>query len=140
MAMEAVLARPRGFCAGVIRAIDIVEMALKVYGAPVYVLHEIVHNQKVLKDLEGKGARFVQTLDAIPAGSLAIFSAHGVAASVIEDARRMQLQVIDATCPLVSKVHLEVAGHARAGRNVILVGHAGHPEVDGTMGRYASPT
>ena len=137
--MEAVLARPRGFCAGVIRAIDIVELALKVYGAPVYVLHEIVHNQKVLKDLEGRGAVFVGTLDAVPAGALTIFSAHGVGADVVTDARHRGLRVVDATCPLVSKVHLEVAGHARAGRDVILVGHAGHPEVEGTMGRYDSP-
>jgi 4-hydroxy-3-methylbut-2-enyl diphosphate reductase len=139
MAMEAVLARPRGFCAGVIRAIEIVELALKVYGAPVYVLHEIVHNQKVLKDLEGSGAVFVHALDSVPGGALTIFSAHGVAAEVVADARRRGLRIIDATCPLVSKVHLEVLTHARAGRDVILIGHAGHPEVEGTMGRYDSP-
>jgi len=139
MAMEAVLARPRGFCAGVIRAIEIVELALKVYGAPVYVLHEIVHNQKVLKDLEASGAVFVHALDSVPGGALTIFSAHGVAAEVVADARRRGLRIIDATCPLVSKVHLEVLTHARAGRDVILVGHAGHPEVEGTMGRYESP-
>jgi 4-hydroxy-3-methylbut-2-en-1-yl diphosphate reductase len=133
-----VLAKPRGFCAGVIRAIDIVELALKVYGAPVYVLHEIVHNQKVLKDLEASGARFVQSLDDVPSGALTIFSAHGVSAQVARDAQNRKLHIIDATCPLVSKVHLEVAGHARAGREVILVGHAGHPEVEGTMGRFAS--
>ncbi len=137
--MEAVLARPRGFCAGVIRAIEIVELALKVYGAPVYVLHEIVHNQKVLKDLEASGAVFVHALDSVPGGALTIFSAHGVAAEVVADARRRGLRIIDATCPLVSKVHLEVLTHARAGRDVILVGHAGHPEVEGTMGRYESP-
>jgi len=139
MAMEAVLARPRGFCAGVIRAIEIVELALKVYGAPVYVLHEIVHNQKVLKDLEASGAVFVHALDSVPGGALTIFSAHGVAAEVVADARRRGLRIIDATCPLVSKVRLEVLTHARAGRDVILVGHAGHPEVEGTMGRYESP-
>ena len=138
MTKQAVLARPRGFCAGVIRAIEIVELALKVYGAPVYVLHEIVHNQKVLSDLEADGAVFVQSLDAIPSGALTIFSAHGVAAQVIDEAHRRGLRTIDATCPLVTKVHLEVAAHARAGREVILTGHAGHPEVSGTMGRYAS--
>jgi 4-hydroxy-3-methylbut-2-enyl diphosphate reductase len=138
MTKQAVLARPRGFCAGVIRAIDVVELALKVYGAPVYILHEIVHNQKVLRDLEADGAVFVQSLDAIPSGSLTIFSAHGVPAQVIDEAHRRGLRTIDATCPLVSKVHLEVAAHARAGREVILIGHAGHPEVSGTMGRYAS--
>lgn len=136
--MEAVLVKPRGFCAGVIRAIDIVQLALRVYGAPVYVLHEIVHNQKVIKDLEEKGARFVQTLDSVPTGALTIFSAHGVAADVVEDASRRGLRIVDATCPLVSKVHLEVAAHARAGRDVVLVGHAGHPEVEGTMGRFRS--
>jgi 4-hydroxy-3-methylbut-2-enyl diphosphate reductase len=138
MTKQAVLARPRGFCAGVIRAIEIVELALKVYGAPVYVLHEIVHNQKVLRDLEADGAVFVQSLDAIPSGALTIFSAHGVAAQVIDEAHRRGLRTIDATCPLVTKVHLEVSAHARAGREVILIGHAGHPEVSGTMGRYAS--
>jgi 4-hydroxy-3-methylbut-2-enyl diphosphate reductase len=138
MTKQAVLARPRGFCAGVIRAIEIVELALKVYGAPVYVLHEIVHNQKVLRDLEADGAVFVRSLDAIPSGALTIFSAHGVAAQVIDEAHRKGLRTIDATCPLVTKVHLEVAAHARAGREVILIGHAGHPEVSGTMGRYAS--
>jgi 4-hydroxy-3-methylbut-2-enyl diphosphate reductase len=112
---------------------------LKVYGAPVYVLHEIVHNQKVLKDLEASGAVFVHALDSVPGGALTIFSAHGVAAEVVADARRRGLRIIDATCPLVSKVHLEVLTHARAGRDVILVGHAGHPEVEGTMGRYESP-
>jgi 4-hydroxy-3-methylbut-2-en-1-yl diphosphate reductase len=111
---------------------------LKVYGAPVYVLHEIVHNQKVVRDLEADGAVFVQALDSIPFGALTIFSAHGVAARVAEEARRRGLRIIDATCPLVSKVHLEVAAHARAAREVILVGHAGHPEVSGTMGRYES--
>jgi len=110
-----------------------------VYGAPVYVLHEIVHNQKVLKDLEASGAVFVHALDSVPGGALTIFSAHGVAAEVVADARRRGLRIIDATCPLVSKVHLEVLTHARAGRDVILVGHAGHPEVEGTMGRYESP-
>jgi 4-hydroxy-3-methylbut-2-enyl diphosphate reductase len=104
----------------------------------VYILHEIVHNQKVLRDLEAAGAVFVQSLDAIPTGALTIFSAHGVPAEVMDEAHRRGLRTIDATCPLVSKVHLEVAAHARAGREVILIGHAGHPEVSGTMGRYAS--
>ena len=138
MTKQAILARPRGFCAGVIRAVEIVELALKVHGAPVYVLHEIVHNHKVVKDLEADGAVFVQSLDPIPGGALTVFSAHGVAAGVIEEAGRRGLRTIDATCPLVSKVHVEVAAHARAGREVILVGHAGHPEVAGTMGRYRS--
>ena len=131
MSKQAILARPRGFCAGVIRAVEIVELALKVYGAPVYVLHEIVHNQKVLRDLEADGAVFVQALDSIPFGALTIFSAHGVAARVVEEARRRGLRIIDATCPLVSKVHLEVAAHARAGREVVLA-LSGNEETDGT--------
>jgi 4-hydroxy-3-methylbut-2-enyl diphosphate reductase len=134
--MEAVLAKPRGFCAGVIRAVEAVELALNVYGAPVYVLHEIVHNQKVLRDLQAAGAIFVNTLEGVPSGAVLIFSAHGVAAQVAHDARRRSLTVVDATCPLVTKVHLEVAAHARAGREVILIGHAGHPEVQGTLGQY----
>ena len=134
--MEVLLAQPRGFCAGVVRAIEIVEHALEIYGAPVYVLHEIVHNRYVVEDLQSRGAVFVECLQDIPPGALVIFSAHGVPAAVVEASSERNLHVIDATCPLVSKVHREVARHARDGREVILVGHAGHPEVNGTMGRY----
>jgi len=134
--MEVLLANPRGFCAGVVRAIDTVHIALDVYGPPIYVLHEIVHNKRVVNDLRGRGAVFVEQLADIPAGSVAIFSAHGVAAAVVEEAERKGLNAIDATCPLVTKVHLEVARHARVGREVVLIGHAGHPEVIGTLGRY----
>lgn len=138
MPVEIHLAQPRSFCAGVTRAIDIVRTALQIFGAPVYVLHEIVHNQHVVGELQALGARFVEDLADVPAGGALIFSAHGVSASIAEQARQRQLQVIDATCPLVAKVHLEVARHAHAGREVILIGHAGHPEVKGTMGRYDS--
>ena len=134
--MEILLANPRGFCAGVVRAIDIVHIALDVYGPPIYVLHEIVHNKRVVNDLRGRGAVFVEQLADIPAGSVAIFSAHGVAAAVLKEAGEKGLNAIDATCPLVTKVHLEVARHARVGREVVLIGHAGHPEVIGTLGRY----
>jgi len=134
--MQVLLASPRGFCAGVVRAIEIVELALDIHGPPIYVLHEIVHNQRVVRDLQARGAVFVQALDEIPRGAVSIFSAHGVPASIAEQAKRKALNVIDATCPLVTKVHLEVARHARAGREVVLVGHAGHPEVIGTLGRY----
>jgi 4-hydroxy-3-methylbut-2-enyl diphosphate reductase len=131
-----VLAQPRGFCAGVVRAIEIVELALDLYGAPVYVLHEIVHNQRVVKDLEARGAVFVEQLSQIPPGAVTIFSAHGVSDAVVRDAQLKQLNPIDATCPLVTKVHLQVAQHARAGREVVMIGHVGHPEVAGTLGRY----
>lgn len=134
--MEAVLAQPRGFCAGVVRAIEIVESALEIHGAPVYVVHEIVHNRHVVALLARRGARFVEDVRAVPEEAVAIFSAHGVTPGVMEEARRRRLQVIDATCPLVTKVHLEVARHARAGREVVLIGHAGHPEVTGTLGHY----
>ncbi len=134
--MEAILARPRGFCAGVVRAIEIVESALELFGAPVYVLHEIVHNARVVVDLRARGAVFVETLDEVPGGATTIFSAHGVAAAVMERASERQLRIIDATCPLVTKVHLEVLRHARAGREVVLIGHSGHPEVNGTLGQY----
>jgi len=130
------LAQPRGFCAGVVRAIEIVELALDLYGAPVYVLHEIVHNQRVVKDLEARGAVFVEQLSQIPAGAVTIFSAHGVSDAVVRDAELKKLNAIDATCPLVTKVHLQVAQHARAGREVVMIGHVGHPEVAGTLGRY----
>lgn len=138
--MEVILAKPRGFCAGVVRAIEIVETALDVYGPPVYVLHEIVHNHHVVEDLRERGAVFVETLSEIPASSVVVFSAHGVGSAIVSEAKASRLEVIDATCPLVSKVHLEVARFARAGREVILIGHAGHPEVNGTLGRYNPAT
>ena len=129
------LAQPRGFCAGVERAIEIVERALKMYGPPVYVRHEIVHNKHVVESLRNKGAVFVEELTDIPEGAVTIFSAHGVSEAVANEAERRKLPVIDATCPLVSKVHKEGKNHAREGREVILIGHAGHPEVEGTQGR-----
>ena len=130
------LAKPRGFCAGVVRAVNVVELALEAHGAPVYVLHEIVHNQRVVADLAEQGAVFVERLDEVPAAGCLIFSAHGVASGVEHEARQRGLHVIDATCPLVAKVHLEVMQHARAGRDLIMVGHADHPEVVGTLGRF----
>ncbi|CAK0773765.1 1-hydroxy-2-methyl-2-(E)-butenyl 4-diphosphate reductase [Gammaproteobacteria bacterium] len=134
--MRTLLANPRGFCAGVDRAIDIVNRALERFGAPIYVRHEVVHNRFVVESLRTRGAIFVEDLDEIPDGATVIFSAHGVSHAVQEEATRRELRVFDATCPLVTKVHLEVVRHARAGRDVILIGHAGHPEVEGTMGRY----
>ncbi len=130
------LANPRGFCAGVDRAIGIVERALDLFGAPIYVRHEVVHNRFVVDNLRQRGAVFVEELDEVPNGATVIFSAHGVSRTVREDAERRGLKVFDATCPLVTKVHLEVSRHARGGREVILIGHAGHPEVEGTMGQY----
>ena len=134
--MDIYLANPRGFCAGVNRAIDIVERALQIFGAPVYVRHEVVHNRFVVDDLAGKGAVFVEELDQIPDGATVIFSAHGVSQQVRKQAEQRQLKIFDATCPLVTKVHLEVARHAKAAEEVILIGHAGHPEVEGTLGQY----
>jgi 4-hydroxy-3-methylbut-2-enyl diphosphate reductase len=136
--MQIVLANPRGFCAGVERAIEIVERAVELFGAPIYVRHEVVHNRYVVERLRAKGAVFVEGLDAIPDGTAVIFSAHGVARDVRGVAERRGLKIFDATCPLVTKVHLEVARHAEAGREVILIGHAGHPEVVGTLGQYDS--
>ncbi len=133
--MHIILAEPRGFCAGVDRAIDIVERALALYGAPVYVRHEIVHNRWVIDDLKSKGAVFVQELDEVPDGGLTIFSAHGIAASVEDAARARGLPVIDATCPLVTKVHKEAQRYETEDREIILIGHRGHPEVEGTSGR-----
>ena len=130
------MANPRGFCAGVDRAIEIVERALEQFGAPIYVRHEVVHNKYVVDGLREKGAVFVDELDEVPDDSTVIFSAHGVSRQVEEEAESRQLRVFDATCPLVTKVHLEVVKYAREGREVILIGHAGHPEVEGTMGRY----
>jgi 4-hydroxy-3-methylbut-2-enyl diphosphate reductase len=136
--VEIVLANPRGFCAGVNRAIEIVERALEAFGAPIYVRHEVVHNRFVVDGLRAKGTVFVDELDEVPDGATVIFSAHGVALSVQEEAQRRHLRVFDATCPLVTKVHIEVAKHARGGREVVLIGHAGHPEVEGTLGQYRS--
>ena len=133
--MEVMLAQPRGFCAGVVRAIDIVRRALEVHGAPIYVLHEIVHNRHVVEDLERRGAIFVETLEEVPPGSLTIFSAHGVANAVVDKAGERELKVIDATCPLVTKVHLQAKRYSADQREVIIIGHAGHPEVEGTRGR-----
>ena len=133
--IRVLLANPRGFCAGVERAIDIVERALAIYGRPVYVRHEIVHNKHVVETLRAKGAVFVEELSDIPDGAVTVFSAHGVSDAVEDEATRRDLPVIDATCPLVSKVHKEGQNHARKGREVILIGHPGHPEVEGTQGR-----
>jgi 4-hydroxy-3-methylbut-2-en-1-yl diphosphate reductase len=132
-----ILAKPRGFCAGVERAIEIVERALDLYGPPVYVRHEIVHNKHVVDALRAKGAVFVEELEEIPEGAVTVFSAHGVAEAVELEARRRALPVLDATCPLVSKVHKEGQNHVRKGREVILIGHEGHPEVEGTRGRIS---
>ena len=133
--LNVVLAQPRGFCAGVVRAIDIVERALKKYGPPVYVRHEIVHNKYVVESLKAKGARFVENVAEIPDGAVAIFSAHGVSKDVEREASDRSLPVIDATCPLVTKVHNQGKRYVGQGRTVILIGHAGHPEVEGTMGQ-----
>lgn len=130
------MANPRGFCAGVDRAIEIVERALELFGAPIYVRHEVVHNKYVVDGLRDKGAIFVDELHEVPDDSTVIFSAHGVSRAVEIEAESRQLQVFDATCPLVTKVHIEVVKYAKEGREVILIGHAGHPEVEGTMGRY----
>ncbi len=132
---EVVLAQPRGFCAGVDRAIDIVERALELHGAPIYVRHEIVHNRYVVSDLRSKGAIFIDELDEAPAGGIVVFSAHGVSKVVRAEAQARGLQVFDATCPLVTKVHIEVARMREAGREVIMIGHKGHPEVEGTLGQ-----
>ena len=137
--MRVVLAQPRGFCAGVVRAIDIVERALAQYGAPVYVRHEIVHNHHVVESLRAKGARFVEDLSEVPAGAITIFSAHGVAQVVEQDAQARGLRVLDATCPLVAKVHGQGRRYVAQGRLVILVGHANHPEIEGTMGQIPGP-
>ena len=134
--MKILLANPRGFCAGVDRAIDIVERAIELFGAPIYVRHEVVHNRFVVDRLRGLGAVFVEELDDVPDDATVIFSAHGVSKAVQAEARRRGLRVFDATCPLVTKVHMEVARYARDGREVVLIGHAGHPEVEGTMGQF----
>ena len=134
--MQVTLANPRGFCAGVDRAIDIVNRALEVFGAPVYVRHEVVHNKTVVDDLRARGAIFVDELDEVPNDTIVIFSAHGVSRAVQEEAAQRQLKVFDATCPLVTKVHMEVIKFSKEGRECILIGHAGHPEVEGTMGQF----
>ena len=134
--MDIVLANPRGFCAGVDRAIDIVNRALEVFGRPVYVRHEVVHNRHVVDDLRDRGAIFVDELTEVPDDAIVIFSAHGVSRAVQDEADGRGLKVFDATCPLVTKVHVEVTAFSRAGRECVLIGHAGHPEVEGTMGRY----
>lgn len=137
--MEIVLAQPRGFCAGVVRAVEIVELALEQYAPPIYVFHEIVHNPYVVSDLRKKGAIFVNDLAEVPAGAVTIFSAHGVATGVVEQAKQKQLEVIDATCPLVTKVHLQAQKYSRTGCEVIIIGHIGHEEVEGTMGSVPGP-
>jgi 4-hydroxy-3-methylbut-2-en-1-yl diphosphate reductase len=137
--MKVILAQPRGFCAGVVRAIEIVERALEKYGAPIYVRHEIVHNGYVVETLKAKGARFVENLSEVPRGARTIFSAHGVARSVEEEAADLGLPILDATCPLVAKVHGQGERYVQKGRTVVLIGHAGHPEVEGTMGRIPGP-
>jgi 4-hydroxy-3-methylbut-2-en-1-yl diphosphate reductase len=134
--MDIVLANPRGFCAGVDRAIEIVKRALETLGAPIYVRHEVVHNRFVVDDLKHRGAIFVEELDEVPDNATVIFSAHGVSQAVRREAERRGLKVFDATCPLVTKVHLEVARQCRAGRDMVLIGHGGHPEVEGTMGQW----
>ncbi len=133
--LKVLLAQPRGFCAGVVRAIEIVERALEIHGPPVYVRHEIVHNRRVVETLRDKGAVFVEEVSDVPDGAVTIFSAHGISEVVEQQARSRELPVIDATCPLVSKVHKEGSNHALNGRDIVLIGHAGHPEVEGTMGR-----
>jgi len=137
--MKVILAQPRGYCAGVVRAIDIVERALEIYGSPVYVRHEIVHNRHVVEDLKAKGALFVEELSEVPSGAVTIFSAHGVSRAVENDAGDRGLSVLDATCPLVAKVHKEGQRYIDHGRTVILIGHAGHPEVEGTIGQLTGP-
>ena len=134
--MHVTLANPRGFCAGVDRAIDIVNRALEVFGTPVYVRHEVVHNKTVVDDLKARGAIFVDELDEVPDDTIVIFSAHGVSRAIQDEAARRQLKVFDATCPLVTKVHMEVIKFSKEGRECILIGHAGHPEVEGTMGQF----
>jgi 4-hydroxy-3-methylbut-2-enyl diphosphate reductase len=137
--LKIILAQPRGFCAGVVRAIDIVEKAIELYDAPIYVRHEIVHNRHVVEDLKAKGAIFVEELDEVPDGAHTVFSAHGVSSAVVAAAARRGLPVLDATCPLVSKVHAQARRYVRHDRTLVLIGHAGHPEVEGTIGRVDAP-
>src|SRR4030042_1376888 len=137
--MQVILAQPRGFCAGVIRAIKIVERALEIYGTAVYVLHEIVHNHHVVEALKNQGALFIEMLHEAPAGAVIIFSAHGVSTIVVKEAQKRNLEVIDATCPLVTKVHLQAQRYSHQGFEVIIIGHPGHPEVEGTRGWVEGP-
>jgi 4-hydroxy-3-methylbut-2-enyl diphosphate reductase len=137
--MQVILAQPRGFCAGVVRAIKIVERALEVYGTPVYVLHEIVHNRHVVENLKQNGALFIETLREAPPDAVTIFSAHGVSPAIMKEAEKRKLRVIDATCPLVTKVHLQARRYSREGLEVIIIGHPGHPEVEGTRGWVEGP-
>lgn len=137
--MQVLLSQPRGFCAGVVRAVEIVELALDIYGPPVYVYHEIVHNRHVVEDLQTQGAIFVENLDDVPKRSVTVFSAHGVSNAVVEKANRNNLEVIDATCPLVTKVHLQAQRYSKQGYELVIVGHPGHEEVEGTMGRVDGP-
>jgi 4-hydroxy-3-methylbut-2-enyl diphosphate reductase len=137
--LRVILAQPRGFCAGVVRAIDTVERAVEKYGEPVYVRHEIVHNKHVVETLKNKGARFVEELNEVPEGAVTVFSAHGVPLAVVKEAADRGLPVLDATCPLVSKVHMQGKRYVSQGRRLILIGHAGHPEVEGTMGQVGAP-
>ncbi|MFU2048056.1 4-hydroxy-3-methylbut-2-enyl diphosphate reductase [Avibacterium gallinarum] len=134
--MKIILANPRGFCAGVDRAISIVELALEIHGSPIYVRHEVVHNRFVVNGLRERGAVFVEELDEVPDGAIVIFSAHGVSQAVRQEAKKRELKVFDATCPLVTKVHMQVARASRKGTKAVLIGHEGHPEVEGTMGQY----
>jgi 4-hydroxy-3-methylbut-2-enyl diphosphate reductase len=137
--LQLILARPRGFCAGVVRAIKIVERSLGKYGTPVYVLHEIVHNRHVVEDLKNQGAHFVESLAEVPTGAVTIFSAHGVSTAVVNQAEKRNLRIVDATCPLVTKVHLQAQRYSQQGFEVIIIGHPGHPEVEGTRGRVEGP-
>ena len=136
--MKVILAKPRGFCAGVDRAIEIVEQALRLHGAPIYVRHEVVHNKYVVDDLRAKGAIFVEALDEVPPGSTVVFSAHGVSQAVRQESKQRGLDIFDATCPLVTKVHVEVTRLSEQGREIVMIGHRGHPEVEGTMGQAQS--
>jgi len=137
--MEVILAQPRGFCAGVVRAIDIVELALDVHGAPVYVFHEIVHNRHVVENLRARGAIFVDSLAEVPPGAVTVFSAHGVSTAVVDEAKQRNLNIIDATCPLVTRVHLQAQRYSKDGHTIVIIGHAGHQEVEGTMGSITGP-
>ena len=136
---QLILATPRGFCAGVERAVDIVNKAIDVFGAPIYVKHEVVHNKYVIEDLEKKGVVFIEDVTVVPNDSIIIYSAHGVSIKVKNDAKMRNLKIFDATCPLVTKVHIEVHRYSKEGIDVVLIGHKGHPEIEGTMGQYNSP-
>ena len=138
--IKLILANPRGFCAGVERAVDIVNRAIELFDSPIYVKHEVVHNKFVIKSLEKKGVKFIEDINVVPKNSILIYSAHGVSLKVREDAESRNLKIFDATCPLVTKVHIEVHKHSELGRDVVLIGHDGHPEIEGTMGQYKSKT